>query len=347
MRVARVVRETADAVTLWLEDPTGARITFLPGQFFTLLFSIYGDEHRRAYSACSSARQSSSVCLTVKRVKDGVVSNHVNDVVRAGDVVHVLGPSGAFTITPDETAERRLVLLGGGSGITPLMSLARTVLAVEPHAHVALVIGNRGTLDIIFRDALAELVAAHSPRFTVRHVLSQPPASWDGGVGMLDRETILSELLRTALADDPRAEFFVCGPAPMMAAAREALGTRGVPASQIHEERFLSPHLRAAAAAKLQGKRIVAASLVVRAGGKEHSLGAPSGRTVLEMGLAAGLPMPFSCAMGGCGACKVKVVSGTLEMEEPNCLTSDERARGYALACIGCPTSDTVVELPR
>ncbi len=331
VRVAQVVRETPDAVSLVLEDPTGAPLRFTPGQFFTLLVPVGGETLRRAYSASSDARDSSSVAVTVKRVAGGIVSNHVNDHLREGDLLQILGPSGSFVApAPPAGAERHLVLLAGGSGITPMMSIARTVLAVEPRTRITLIYGNRGVGDVIFRDAIDELARAYGSRFVVRHVLSDPPAGWTGGVGMLEERVVSAELDACGALDD--AHFFLCGPEPMMRASRAALRARGVTDDRILEERFNMPHLRVRGAAVVDaGPQL----LTIRGSGAgARDVYVASEQTMLEAGLSAGIAMDYSCAMGGCGACKVRLCSGAVEMEEPNCLTTQERAGGYVLACV-------------
>ena len=344
VRIERVVRETQDAVTIHLVDPTGAPFAFLPGQFLTLLVEVGGEPLRRAYSICTGADEDPSrVAITSKRVPGGRVSNHLNDHAREGDALRVLGPSGNFTVAPDAARRRDLWLIGGGSGITPLLSIARSVLAVEPGSRVQLVYGNRSWDDVIFREALAALEAAHPGRFAVRHVLEAPPEGWAGRAGRLTAGVCAEEmeaLANGAAGESEPPEFFVCGPDAMMAAAREALLARGVPRSRIHEERFSSPGREAAP------RSIAPQSITIRVGRGSRAVTAAPGQTVLEAGLAAGVPMPFSCAMGGCGACKVRLVEGHVEMEEPNCLSAEEREEGFVLACASRATRPTVVEVP-
>jgi ferredoxin-NADP reductase len=343
VHVAQVVRETQDAVSLVLEDPTGAPFHFIPGQFFTLLVPIGEEVLRRAYSVSSDVRDNARVSVTVKRVAGGVVSNHVNDRVREGDRLQVLGPSGSFTAKPgaSETAGRHLVLLAGGSGITPMMAIAKSTLATDAKAKVTLVYGNRGERDVIFKDALAALVGEHTPRFVVRHVLSDPPAGWSGSVGMLDELVVAREL--DACGHDGDALFYLCGPEPMMRAARAALLARGVTDERILEERFNMPHLRAKPVAAIDASPQV---LTIRANGAgvREVYVAPE-QTMLEAGLSSGVKMDYSCAMGGCAACKVKLCDGDVEMEEPNCLTAKEREQGYVLACVSRLRSATTIAL--
>jgi ring-1,2-phenylacetyl-CoA epoxidase subunit PaaE len=339
VRVARVVRETADAVTLVLEDPSGAPLRFAAGQFFTLHVPVDGEVVKRAYSASSSALQPGSASVTVKRVGDGRVSRRLVDHAREGDALELLGPSGSFT-PPAATAPRRLVLVGGGSGITPLASIARTLLASEPGTRLALVYGNRALDDVIFREALDALAVEHAPRFVVRHVLERPPPGWTGGAGLLDGGALARELDALGEPDAQTTEYYLCGPAPMMSGARACLEERGVAPARIHEERFVSAH----AASPLAGSE--PQPVKVHVGGRVRELVVAPGRTVLEAALDAGVDMPFSCAVGGCGTCLVRLTAGRVAMDEPNCLSDQERAGGYVLACVSRPSSPCSFEVP-
>ncbi len=345
LRVEQVVRETADAVTLWLHDPSGAPIPFVPGQFFTVLLNLDGQTVRRAYSVCSSAFDTSRVAITCKRIPGGRVSSYLHEKAQPGMALKVLGPSGNFTVAPDPSRTRSLVLLGGGSGITPLMAIARAVLHAEPRTQVALLYGNRSADDIIFAGELTALAEAHPGRFTLRHILQEPAPDWSGGVGLLDEPTLALELQKLTAApidDAGPTEYFICGPTGMMAAARAVLRARGVPAAQIYEERFASPHRPATA----QTQDAAPQPMELRRGNEQRRLTVLKGETLLEAGLRTGAAMPFSCAMGGCGACKVKLDKGQVVMQEPNCLSAEERAAGYVLACIASPCTAVEVELP-
>lgn len=342
LRVRTVVRETADAVSIELEDPSGAPLGFVPGQFFTLIVEIGGQTLRRAYSASSDPRAPETVRLTSKRVAGGVVSAYLNEQVREGMTLRVLGPSGNFTVEPRPDARRRLVLLAGGAGITPMMAILQGVLAVEPETHVALVYGNRGAADVLFSQALSELQARHPARLVVRHVLSAPPPGWTGTVGILDEATIHGELAALGLPAEDAPDYFLCGPAGMMEAARRALQARGIDAARIREERFASPRLSEARPGTAAAPHPMSLRLP---SGERRTLTVRAGETLLEAGLGAGAAMPFSCAMGGCGACKVRLVAGSVSMQEPNCLSDEERAAGYVLACVSCAQSQVAVEI--
>jgi ring-1,2-phenylacetyl-CoA epoxidase subunit PaaE len=341
--VERVVPETSDAFTLVLRAPDGEAHAFLPGQFYTVLTTIDGEEVPRNYSA-SNVPGTSELHLTIKVKRGGRVSP-VLARTPAGAALRVLGPFGAFTPSPD-AAGARLVLLAGGSGITPLASIAATTLARDPHAQVALVVGNRRAADVILAPALEALRAEHPSRASLLHVLEEPPEGSDGPVGRLDRETVARALDALPLANDARTTFFVCGPDPMRDEVLAALAARGVAEDAIRIERFAigpRPQVTASAAAfAAPGAR----PITIRVKGRTHRTVVLPGATVLEAGLAAGAPLPFSCGVGGCGACRVKVTSGSVELEEPNCLGDEERAAGYVLACIGRPCGPCTVEVP-
>ena len=289
--VAQVIRETADVVTLVLRsNEPSARFDFLPGQFFTVTV----DGTSRNYSA-SNVPGGEELHLTIKKKDGGRVSPRLFE-LGAGSALRVAGPYGSFVADPQST--RPLVLIAGGVGITPLMSIARSVAG-----DVALFYANRSADDVVFAAALPSRVRHH--------------------VGPVDRASIqrFMDELPTAFAD---ADVFVCGPDGMTSEVLAAL-----PERRVYTERFT---IGGRASAK-GGPRTIA----IEVNGREHRAVALAGATLLDAGLAAGAPMPFSCSVGGCGACRVRVLEGSIEMEEPNCLSGSERDAGYALACVGRP----------
>jgi ferredoxin-NADP reductase len=340
LRVTRVVEETPDAISIYLTESDGAEIEFEPGQFLSVDVEVGEDRLRRAYSLASARLPGVPRHITVKRLRDGRCSNQLNDFIREGDELQVLGPSGSFTVEPREVNARHLVMIAGGSGITPIMSILETVLRVERGSRVTLIYGNRGWDDVIFRDRLEALRSEFPERLTVDHVLEQPPAWWTGERGLLTGDVLESRLQALKLDDDGMQRYFLCGPTPMMDAAHEVLASRGVGPNRIAEERFTSPEARSG----VSGSNKTELVLVARAG-QEQGIQVESGQTILEAALAAGIDMPFSCAMGGCGACRVRLTNGDIEMEEPNCLSRAERERGYVLTCVGRPLGPCHVEV--
>ena len=333
MEVVAITRETDDAVSVTLAPRDGRPVAFEAGQFLTLEVTVEGAVERRAYSLSSSAAESSRLTVTVKRVAGGLVSNYVRDRLKVGDRVAALGPSGAFTVG-EATAPRRVVLVAGGSGITPMMSILRTHLVASPALSFTLVYGNRDRESVIFRDALAALASEHPARLTVIHALENAPEVWEGVTGRLDEATCAGVFDALRAGDDTL--WMLCGPDAMMAAARAVLFARGVARERVREERFFAPAKSHATAAT--GPRLV----TVRTSAGERVVTAAAGMTLLDAGLGGGVDMPFSCAVGGCGACRVKVVAGEVALDEPNCLTDRERRDGYTLAC----SARAVTEVP-
>ncbi|MGB8331875.1 MAG: ferredoxin--NADP reductase [Polyangiales bacterium] len=340
VKVVKVVRETEDAVSIYLSEVDGTALKFRPGQFLSVDVTVNGERLRRAYSLASACLPGVPVHVTVKRIEHGRVSNHLNDTIREGDELAVLGPSGNFTVEARSVNERHLVMIAGGSGITPIMSILETVLRLESASRVTLIYGNRGWDDVIFRDRLDALCDEFGQRLTVDHVLERPPAAWSAGRGLLTGEVLQSRLDALSIRDDGLKRYFLCGPTPMMEAAQHALRQLGVDANRIAQERFTRPEERSAAAGSLKTELV----LICRAG-HDHGVQVEPGQTILEAALAAGIDMPFSCAMGGCGACRVLRAGGEIQMEEPNCLSRAEREQGYVLTCVGRPLTQSRIEV--
>ncbi|MET9265870.1 2Fe-2S iron-sulfur cluster-binding protein [Amycolatopsis sp. NPDC004079] len=325
VRVAEIRRETPRAVTVALED--GARFDFRPGQFFTLIADLDGRPVRRAYSA-SSVPGTRRLEVTVKRVDDGRFSAYLHDRLQVGDRLSVRGPSGSFHADP----RADLVLIAAGSGITPMMSVLRTRLSRPGRSRISLLYASRSEEETIFAAQLARLQRRHPRRLRITHVLSRPDSSWTGERGRIDAD-LLRRWLGTASS---KAEYCVCGPEPLMATAREVVAELGVPDGRFHEERYTSGAVDPADMSTERQEMVV------------ENVGTATvepGDTLLDAGLAAGLPMPYSCTVGNCGECLVRLRSGDVAMKQPNCLTAQQLADGYVLACVGCPRSAVVVEL--
>jgi ferredoxin-NADP reductase len=313
VQVSKIIRETKDAVTLQLES-LDTPVTFEAGQFLTLHVPIEGVVHKRAYSI-SSAPHDGVLQVTCKRIDGGLVSSHLHGALREGTELEVLGPSGNFVVPADVT---RITLIAGGSGITPCWSIARTLVARG--ADVTLVYGNASEADTIFRKEIDELARTTPSSFRVVHV-----------IGLLTREVLA--------ALETETEFYICGPSAMMDEVRALLRERGVAAARIREERFHTP---GAVRAQVGGDERVT---IVRKTGR-RSLTVPAGRTILEATTQAGIAMPFSCAIGGCAACKCRVLEGEVVMDEPHCLSPAEREAGWVLTCVGRPAGPVTLEIP-
>jgi len=333
LRVAEVIRETPSTRSFVLASCDGGppALAYRAGQHLTLVMDIDGTTHRRCYSFSTSPDTGGLPAITVKRSASGVVSRYLHDSVQTGDQLQVLEATGTFTVETDAAQCRHLALIAGGVGITPLISIAETVLRAEPGSRITLLCGNRREEEIVFRERLATLEAEFKPRLAVRHALEEIPAAWQGARGRLDGERVL-QLLGEVAADG----YYICGPEPMMQGVCEALGRVGIPRERIHTERFAYAQ---PAALRLPDRE---SAIVFARSGRRTT--AQPGQTLLQAGLDAGIALPSSCTMGGCGACRIRRLEGSVVMSEPNCLSEAEREAGYLLACCSYPDGEVVIE---
>ncbi len=328
VRVAGLRPETADAVTVSIEPLDGAPLAFRAGQYLTHCLVVDGESLRRAYSL-SVPPESGELAFTCKRVADGRVSRHITERLAVGDEYEILGPGGDFVLDAEDHGA--LVFVAAGSGITPVIALIEAALIADPARNCRLVYGSRDAASILFRERLEALSARHAG-LSVCHVLSQPDDDWRGERGRLDGARAL------ALAGGPASDacWYLCGPAPLMDEVAACLASAGVGPSSVRRESFASA-THAAAAHPREPQPIAFAH-------SEVEVVQQPGQSILDAGLAAGLPLEFSCTVGGCGACKLRVLDGPVIQDEPNCLTAEERAAGYVLACSAFASAPVRIE---
>ncbi|MFD3536220.1 2Fe-2S iron-sulfur cluster-binding protein [Streptomyces sp. NPDC058664] len=337
LRVVEVIAETADAHSLVLLAPpeSARRFTYRPGQFLTLrLPGADGRPAARCYSLASSPHTGEPMKITVKRVAGGYGSHWICDHLAAGDELEALPPAGTFT---PASLDRDLLLVAGGSGVTPVLSIAKSALAGGA-GRVVLFYANRDESSVIFRDELRELTEDHPGRLLVIHWLESLQ-----GLPYVDR-------LAAAFAPYADREAFVCGPEPLMDAAEQALRTLGAPAGRVHRERFFSldgdvfdtPAVPRAAAAEdgvgAGGGGTVRAEL----DGETRTVAWPPDTPLLDALLAGGVDAPYSCREGACSACTCRVLAGEVTMRRNDVLDEQDIAEGYVLACQTLPLTDRV-----
>jgi len=244
LEVKEVIKETADSVSVHFKQPENKKITYKSGQFLTFIVDIDGKEERRAYSLCSSPVADADLAVAVKRVNKGLVSNYINDNVKKGDIIKLLEPMGTFTFTPDTSKERHLVLLGGGSGITPMFSILKTALKEEPKTKITLVYANQSKASTIFRTQLDKLEATHE-KLEVIHYLDEENQGKKKLLGLKKQKPFLTKdrlkgLLAPLNINKDDVNFFICGPQGMMKVAEETLLSLKFPSSKIKKESFVS-----------------------------------------------------------------------------------------------------------
>ncbi len=345
LRVAEIRRETDDCVSVALEVPAAlaADYRFLPGQYLTLKQQIDGEEVRRTYSICS-APTDEELRVAIKRVPGGRFSTFANEKLRAGDALEVMTPLGNFTTPLQPEHAKHYVAFAAGSGITPVLSLMKSVLAVEPRSRFTLFYGNRRTDSIIFREQIEALKNVYLQRLSVYHVLSREHTGSEWFSGRIDQEKCrfyFDRLVEPSEVD----EFFLCGPAPMIETVQTLLAERGVDKKRVHRELFTTGATAVKREKKVRpaGDR-VEANIRIRLDGNELTFPLSSdGATILDAALAGGADLPFACKGGVCSTCRAKLLEGEVEMDVNYALEDEEVAAGYILTCQSHPVSDQVV----
>lgn len=338
LRVAEVTPLTDDAVavTFVVPDELGELFAFDAGQSLTLRRTIGDTEHRRTYSICSAA--GTAPRIGVREIPEGVVSRWLVHEVRPGDVIDVQPPSGSFRADP--AAGGRHLCIAAGSGITPMLSIASTLLG-NPDIHITLLYGNRRVSSVMFADELADLKDAHHAHLDLIHVLSREPRDVDLFSGRLDGAR-LRELLTRLVPVHDMDHVWLCGPFGMLAEARAVLDELGVPKDRVHFELFYvdepPPQLRHADRV-VEG---VTSEVTVVLDGRSTTTSMSRGRTILDSAQDVRTDLPFACKGGVCGTCRAKVRSGEVDMVRNYALEEDEIAADFVLTCQTFPVGDAV-----
>lgn len=365
LTVSEVRPLTSDSVEVTFAVPEELQEDFdyAPGQYVALRTELDGQEVRRSYSICTEPTPG-EIRVAIKRDIGGLFSNWANESLKPGDQMEVMNPSGAFVsktaITsmnnPAKLAEEavalrsdvHLVAFAAGSGITPIMAIARSVLAASKDSTFDLVYANRSAGDVMFAEELGDLKDRYPSRLAVHHVLSREQRINPLLTGRIDEEK-LSDLLDKVLRVQDTDEWFLCGPFELVQMARDSLAARGVDENDVRFELFTTG--RPDRPEGQQGRKVEAdpegenVQIEFTLDGLTGQVASPtgSGETVLNAALRARSDVPFACAGGVCGTCRAKVVSGDFEMEENFALESDEVTAGYILTCQTRPTSEKLV----
>ncbi|MFG2225044.1 1,2-phenylacetyl-CoA epoxidase subunit PaaE [Streptomyces sp. NPDC048644] len=338
LRVAAVqpLCEDAAAISFDVPDELADEFAFRPGQSLTLRREIEGRDERRSYSICSPV--GTRLRIGVRVVPGGLFSSWLVREVRPGDAVEVMAPTGIFT--PDLSRPGHHVLIAAGSGITPMVSIAESVLAADSRSQVTLFYGNRRTDTVMFADELADLKDLHHSRFQLGHVLSREPREADLLSGRLDAERLAA--LVDGLVDVPSADhWWLCGPHGMVRDAQQVLAGLGVPDERVHQELFFADdepiHTVRHEDAVAEGP---VSQVTITLDGRSTTSALPREATLLDGASRIRPDMPFACKGGVCGTCRAQVTDGKADMRRNYALETAEVDAGYVLTCQTFPVSD-------
>ncbi|MBL0308419.1 MAG: 2Fe-2S iron-sulfur cluster binding domain-containing protein [Bacteroidetes bacterium] len=351
LKVSGVKNEIAEAVSVSFEVPEEIKQHYIyhPGQYTTLKLLINGEHVNRSYSFCSSPYLNEPLTIAVKRVSGGKGSNFINDNFKPGIEIEVMEPMGNFHAPIEASNQKHYILFAGGSGITPIISILKSVLTKEPQSKVTLFYGNRNESSIIFKDKLEEASAQHSDRLKLVHIFDAPASSAWPYTGYMVKDMALRLMRENTDLNFQQAVFFICGPTPMMKSIEEALGTLQISKEQIHIEYFTARLDEDKKAADV-GAAVIGdvpfegkTKVKIIYDGKEREFEVSGKETILEAALDAGYDPPYSCMVAACCTCRAKLVSGKVEMDDRESLTDGEIAKGYVLTCQSHPKSHGIV----
>lgn len=341
LKVKDIRRETAEAVSIAFDVPPTLQIAYQykQGQYITLKFNINGEELRRSYSLCTSPHCENELRVAIKEVPGGRVSTYVNRNLKTGDVIEVMTPMGTFHSSLNGGAKKEYVLFAGGSGITPMMSILKSVLYVEKQSTVNLFYANKNEECTIFKKEI-DALAQSNPHLKVHYIFDQPSAK----ISELQTGIITAQKAKELLVSFGAAnadEYFICGPGPMMENVKHTLEDLKIAKEKIHIEYF---NAVVDAVSKVDSASAVNAKITVIQYGIETEIDLnTNGMSILDAAIEAGVDAPFSCKGAVCCTCRAKILEGEVKMDANFALTDDEVAQGFVLTCQSHPLTEKVV----
>lgn len=342
LRVKDIIRETTDSVSVVFEVPQDLQeeFSYSAGQYLSLKTQINGEEVRRSYSLSSCPLVDKSWKITSKKVPMGKMSSFLDKELKVGMQMDVMPPDGSFT-AENILQPNHFVLFAAGSGITPIISILKSLLVEHSENRVDLYYGNANSNSIIFKEEIQELQQANTDRFNVLHLISREgPFDSFARAGRLDEDTVL-ELMQD-MDEINSKEYFICGPEGMITSCKSALEKLNIASSKIHIEYFASPKtMKEEKVQKVMGGDVYSVKVIIDE--VEHQIQLNSDETILEAAQRLGIDPPFSCQSGVCTTCQAKVLSGNVEMENNFGLADEEVEEGFVLTCISKPTSPGVI----
>ncbi|MBW1295338.1 1,2-phenylacetyl-CoA epoxidase subunit PaaE [Aquimarina litoralis] len=346
LKVAKTQKETKDCVAITFEIPEELKSLFQykQGQYLTLKTSINGEDVRRSYSLCSSPVEDKWQ-VAVKQIEGGLFSSFANNELSSGDILDVMPPAGNFYVETDVTKPKNYIVFAAGSGITPILSIIKTHLALEPNSSFKLFYLNRNVKSIIFKEEIEALRNKYFGRLEIFYLLTKEHRDIPLLNGRFTEEKI-EELTSKVFDVNSIDDCFICGPEEMIFLIRDGLVKAGLSKEKIHYELFFSGTTEGdqKKVAKVLEQKFDGTEVTIIDGGKEFHFAMDDDHdNILDGAIAAGADLPFACKGGVCSTCKCKVVDGAVEMKINYALEEDEVAKGLVLSCQAVPTTEKVV----
>ncbi len=350
IKIKEIIQETSDAKTFVFEIPEDiqAHFTYTAGQYLTFEAEINGEKVRRSYSLCTYMGVDIHPAVTIKKVEGGRMSNFFNNTLNVGDSVQVMPPMGNFTVIPDANRTKQYVLFGGGSGITPVMGIAKAVLKDEPSSKVTLVYANRDPESVIFKEKIKEMEGIYGSRFSVLLSYDKAPFTWFGLKGQLSEDKVQTIVKNKIGGSFDTYAYYICGPGPMMEVIKGGLSGLGISKDLINIEYFSAPTASKEAENVAVGSNASeevfngTSEITLRVYGKTHTIQVDQNTTILNAAMKEGIDPPYSCTVGVCTTCRAKVHSGLVHMLEREGLSDQEIKEGFVLTCQSVPRSSKI-----
>jgi ring-1,2-phenylacetyl-CoA epoxidase subunit PaaE len=344
LMIANKILETNDAVSLSFDIPSELSDTFKykQGQYITFKLNIDGVELRRSYSICSNPFSDEKLKVAIKQTKNGWGSVYLNQKVKEGDTLEVMPPMGGFYTELSANHKKNYYLFAGGSGITPMLSIIKAVLKIEPHSNITLFYGNLNEDSIIFRNEISQL--SSDSRLKVIDILDQPldvnfPKE---RMGIMDK-AMLNYLISNFVEINSDADYFICGPTPMMQNAESILKEKVNDKKRIHLEYFSTPELPKETMEQTVSSSPVNCSATVICDGDEKVIEIKAGKNILDVALDENIDAPYACQGGSCCTCRALLVEGKVQMKVNFALSEDEVKQGYILTCQSYPLTPNII----
>jgi len=337
LTVKEIIHETNDSVSVILKNKNFFnKIKYKAGQFLTVKIPIKNKIEKRAYSFSSSPVTDKFLKITVKKVKEGLVSNYICNSLKAGEKIEIEKPAGSFYIEPNKNASFNYVFFAGGSGITPIFSIIKTVLEKEPLSKILLIYSNRDEQSIIFKKHLENLSQKFANNFAVEHILEKNSDKSHNYHQDLLNEELVNEILVKYNLKYPEGKYMMCGPQGFMDNAKKILAKNGISRDQIKLEAFKANFVTSSDAKDL------VSTVTIYYNNKKHTIDVPGDKTILQAAMANNVLLPYSCRSGMCSSCKAKCLSGKVKMIDGHLLPKEEIDEGNILTCISFPKTKNI-----